>query len=70
MTEVGAAISGVLIYNNIIRRFALNQDYGHVSGLQLNPGTVGRVYGNQIISEQSLSVTGILYSGGKGIKQN
>ena len=48
--QVGAAIEGMSINNNTIRRYALSGDFGHNGGIQINPGSVGWVYGNLIES--------------------
>ncbi|MGB0640852.1 MAG: putative metal-binding motif-containing protein [Myxococcota bacterium] len=48
--QVGAAIEGMFIYNNVIRRYALADSYGHIGGIQINPGSVGEIFGNRIES--------------------
>jgi hypothetical protein len=48
--QVGAAIDGMFIYNNTIRRYALAGSYGHIGGIQINPGSVGNIFGNRIES--------------------
>ena len=48
--QVGAAIEGLSINNNTVRRYALLGDFGHNGGVQINPGSVGLVYGNLIES--------------------
>jgi len=48
--QVGAAIEGLSINNNIVRRYALLGDFGHNGGIQINPGSVGQVYRNLIES--------------------
>ncbi|MGB0591138.1 MAG: hypothetical protein ACPGU1_15790 [Myxococcota bacterium] len=46
--QVGAAIEGMRIHDNIIRRYALQGDWGHTGGIQINPGSVGHVFNNHI----------------------
>jgi hypothetical protein len=48
--QVGAAIEGMRIHNNVVRRYGLSGDYGHTGGIQINPGSVGRVFSNHIES--------------------
>ncbi|MFP6751116.1 MAG: hypothetical protein VB855_05540, partial [Pirellulaceae bacterium] len=64
--QVGAAIEGMLIHNNVIRRYALGVEYGHTGGIQLNPGSVGRVFGNHIESVSgSTAIDAIAFAGGE-----
>ena len=46
--QVGSAIEAMRIYDNVIRRYALQGDWGHTGGIQINPGSVGHVYNNTI----------------------
>jgi len=62
--QVGAAIEDMEIYDNVIRRYALEQVYGHVGGIQVNPGSVGRVYRNLIESAPEMSDNAIQFAGG------
>jgi len=64
--QVGGAIEELAIYNNVIRRYALLGDYGHIGGLQINPGSVGRIYANRIESgEGGLPDNAIQFAGGE-----
>lgn len=63
--QVGAGVEGVEVYNNSITFYALKQSYGHVGGLQINPGTTGKFYNNWIESgEYDTGGTAIQYIGG------
>jgi|GEM_PF-3110225 len=62
--QVGAAIEDMEIYDNVIRRYALEEVYGHVGGIQINPGSVGRVYRNYIESEPSVPDNAFQFAGG------
>ena len=63
--QVGTAVEGMEIHHNIVRNYALKEDYGHVGGIQVNPGSVGRVYANLIVSKEgNLSDNGIQFAGG------
>ncbi|MDP6934931.1 MAG: hypothetical protein QGG40_18565, partial [Myxococcota bacterium] len=64
--QVGAAIEDMEIHDNVIRRYALEEVYGHVGGIQVNPGSVGRVYRNHIESDQSVPDNAIQFAGGVG----
>ena len=64
--QVGSAIEGMLIHNNVVRNYALLEDYGHVGGIQVNPGSVGRVYSNLIVSKEgNMADNGIQFAGGE-----
>ncbi|MEC7242443.1 MAG: right-handed parallel beta-helix repeat-containing protein [Myxococcota bacterium] len=49
--QVGAATEGVNIHHNVVRNYAMLESYGHIAGIQLNPGTVGRIHANWIESK-------------------
>jgi hypothetical protein len=54
------------IHNNVIRRYALLEDWGHIGGIQLNPGSVGHVFGNYIESDDGNVVdNAIQFAGGE-----
>ncbi len=64
--QVGAAIDGMRIYNNVIRRYALAGSYGHIGGLQINPGSIGEVFGTRIESQvDGPSDNAIQFAGGE-----
>jgi hypothetical protein len=64
--QVGTAIEGMLIHNNVIRNYALLESWGHVGGIQVNPGSVGRVYSNLIVSKKgNMADNGIQFAGGE-----
>jgi hypothetical protein len=63
--QVGAAIHGMEIAHNVVRRYAILHDYGQVGGLQINPGSVGLIHHNRIESfEGDVDGTAIQYAGG------
>ena len=63
--QVGAATEGVDIHHNVIRNYALLESYGHVGGIQLNPGTVGHAHANWIESKEgSESDNAFQFAGG------
>jgi hypothetical protein len=62
--QVGAAISGMEIYDNVVKRYALTESYGHIGGIQINPGSVGKVYNNWIESAGGVAENAIQYAGG------
>lgn len=63
--QVGAVTSGMEIYDNVVKRYAKKQDYGHVGGIQINPGSVGEVHGNWIEAmANDVEGTAIQYAGG------
>jgi len=49
--QVGAAVENMAIHHNTVRRYALSENYGHVGGIQVNPGSVGHIYANLIESD-------------------
>ena len=64
--QVGAAVEDMAIYHNTIRRYALAEDFGHVGGIQVNPGSVGHIYANFIESDaNTTSETAIQFAGGE-----
>ncbi len=65
--QLGAGVEDIEVYNNTIKYYAKQQSYGHVGGLQINPGTTGKFYNNWIESgAYDLSGTAIQYVGGIG----
>ncbi|APR79012.1 Hypothetical protein A7982_04359 [Minicystis rosea] len=63
--QVGAVIEGMEIRDNVIKRYALKQDYGQVGGIQINPGSVGQVHDNWIEAfAGDKAGTAIQYAGG------
>nr|MDJ0623970.1 hypothetical protein [Desulfocapsaceae bacterium] len=65
--QLGGGVEGVEVYNNVIRFYAQKQSYGHVGGLQINPGTTGKFYNNWIESDAyDENGTAVQYVGGIG----
>jgi hypothetical protein len=62
--QVGAAIEDMEITENVIRRYALEEVYGHGGGIQVNPGSVGRVHRNYIESDPGVPDNAIQFAGG------
>ncbi|ELR72729.1 hypothetical protein C900_01108 [Fulvivirga imtechensis AK7] len=46
--QVGGAVGGTEIYNNEIRNYGLKGIEIHQAGIQINPGTTGKIYSNLI----------------------
>lgn len=46
--QVGSAIRDCEIYNNIVINYGLKNSTYHQAGLQINPGTTGKIYNNYI----------------------
>lgn len=46
--QVGSATQDVEVYDNIIENYATRGNFGHRSGIQINPGTAGKFYNNYI----------------------
>jgi hypothetical protein len=46
--QVGGAVEDCEIYNNVIRNYGLEKVTVHQAGIQINPGTVGKIYANLI----------------------
>ena len=46
--QVGSAVEDSEIYNNVVKNYGLNNITIHQSGLQINPGTTGKIYNNYI----------------------
>jgi len=64
--QVGAAIEGMSIHHNLVRRYALAGDSGHIGGIQVNPGSVGRVFANLIMSaDDDVADNAIQFAGGE-----
>ena len=56
----------MMIHHNTVRRYALQGVYGHIGGIQVNPGSVGHVYANYIESDPEISSNqGIQFAGGE-----
>jgi len=54
------------IHHNIVRRYALQEDFGHVGGIQVNPGSIGEVFANYIESDPTVSSdNAIQFAGGE-----
>lgn len=58
--QVGSAIEDSEIYNNIVNGFGKTNEEYHQAGIQINPGTTGKVYNNYILNG---SGRGIFLSG-------
>jgi len=63
--QVGAAIEGMAIHHNTVRDYALAENFGHIGGIQVNPGSVGYVYANTIEGDPSISDNAIQVAGGE-----
>ena len=46
--QVGGAIEDCEIYNNVIKEYGLRENNNHQAGIQINPGTVGKIFANLI----------------------
>jgi hypothetical protein len=46
--QVGGAIRNTEIYDNVVENYGTKQLDGHMSGIQINPGTVAKTYNNLI----------------------
>jgi len=44
--QVGSAVEDCELYNNLVTNYGLLNTYGHTTGIQLGPGTTGKVYNN------------------------
>ncbi len=63
--QIGGGIEGVNVFNNTIERYALSGDYGHIGGIQINPGTVGSFHSNWIEAlSGDTKANAIQYAGG------
>ena len=60
--QVGACTSGGYIYNNKIYNFGMTNEFGQMSGIQINPGTNAEVYNNWIEKGPGYGIFG----GGRG----
>lgn len=64
--QLGGAISGVEVYNNTVKNYALHNSNQHAGGLQLNPGTGGKFYNNYIQAHPDADTAqGLMYIGGE-----
>lgn len=62
--QVGGVISGMIIEDNVVKNYATKENAGHIGGLQINPGSVGIVRNNKVISKGGISETAVQYAGG------
>jgi len=54
--QVGSAIEDCEIYNNTVVDYGLAEEYGHIAGFQINPGTTGKVYNNKIYDGKGFGI--------------
>ena len=46
--QVGSAVEDSEIFNNTVVNYGLAEEFGHLAGVQINPGTTGKLYNNRI----------------------
>ncbi|MGL1889375.1 MAG: right-handed parallel beta-helix repeat-containing protein [Reichenbachiella sp.] len=60
--QVGSAVEDSEIFNNYIENYSHKKEDGHMSGIQINPGTTGKLYNNIILNGEGFGI----FMGGRG----
>ncbi len=64
--QIGGAVSGLSVYENTIKNYALDQDQLNSAGLLLDQGTVGEIYENHIEAGGYAQLSDAIKSNGAG----
>jgi hypothetical protein len=54
--QVGSTVEDCKIYNNVVLDYGMAEDYGHMTGFQINPGTTGELYNNIIVGGKGFGI--------------